>query len=89
MMPDFFKGKPFPVDKYPPQGAAQQAELQLFFGTTANPLLTLPYVKVIGEELKKEGVVKIGTLGFCWGGKISIKCGTEDWVNGVAAIHPA
>jgi len=89
LMPDFLKGKPFPVDKFPPKGKTEEAELQLFFATTANPVLTLPYITAVGEQLKKEGVSKVGVLGFCWGGKLSILSGHQEWPDAVAAIHPA
>ncbi|KAG8902892.1 hypothetical protein FRC01_009436 [Tulasnella sp. 417] len=89
LMPDFLMGKPWPADKFPPQTKTEEAQLQLYFGTTANPLLTVPYINRVAEELKKEGATKVGVLGFCWGGKLSIKCGSQSWVDGIAAIHPA
>lgn len=89
LMPDFLMGKPWPADRFPPQTKIEEAQLQLYFGTTANPLLTIPYINRIAEELKKEGATKVGVLGFCWGGKLSIKCGSQSWADGVAAIHPA
>lgn len=66
IMPDFLKGQPWPVDKFPPESVADKAALQVFFGTTANPAFTLPYITAVGAELKKEGATKIGILGFCW-----------------------
>jgi len=89
LMPDFFKGKPFPPDKHPPKDEADAALLQLFFGTTANPISTLPSITAVGKELKKEGASKVGVVGFCWGGKMAIKSGSEGFADAVAAIHPA
>lgn len=66
IMPDFLQGKPWPVEKFPPETTADKAALQLFFGTTANPVLTLPYINAAGMELKQEGATHIGILGFCW-----------------------
>lgn len=66
IMADYLQGKPWPVDKFPPQSVADKAGLQLFFGTTANPLLTLPYINAVGKELQKNGATKIGVLGYCW-----------------------
>jgi len=89
IMPDLLMGKPWPVEKFPPESLADKAALQAFFGTTANPVLTLPYITALGLELKKEGATKIGVLGFCWGGKLAFKTGSEGWVDAVAAVHPA
>jgi len=33
-MPDFLKGKPWPVDQFPPETDEQKKNLQEFFGTT-------------------------------------------------------
>ncbi|KAG8898437.1 hypothetical protein FRC00_002827, partial [Tulasnella sp. 408] len=57
-MPDFLMGKPWPADKFSPQAKTEEAQLQLYFGTTANPLLTMPYINRVAEELKKEGAAK-------------------------------
>jgi len=89
IMPDFLKGQPWPVDKFPPGSIADKAALQVYFGTTANPAFTLPYITAVGAELKKDGATKIGILGFCWGGKCAFKAGGEDWVDAVATVHPA
>ena len=34
LMPDFLKGKPWPVDQFPPETDEQKKNLQEFFGTT-------------------------------------------------------
>ncbi|KAG8931189.1 hypothetical protein FRC02_003085 [Tulasnella sp. 418] len=66
LMPDFFRGKPFPADKYPPKTDEEKEELQKFFKGVADLKERLPELVAIGEQLKKDGVKKIGTLGVCW-----------------------
>lgn len=42
------------------------------------------------EHYKAQGITKFATLGFCWGGKMSIRaaCELED-IQGAALIHPS
>jgi len=89
IMPDFLLGKPYPVDKYPPKDEAEEAELQTYFATTADPDTTLPYVKGIGEAVKKDGAAKIGILGYCWGGNLAVSVGDQPWINAIATVHPS
>jgi len=86
---DYLQGKAWPLDKFPPANDAEKAELQSLFGTTANPARTLPFVNAVGKELQKDGATKIGVLGYCWGGKLSVLAGAEDWSDAIASVHPA
>lgn len=42
------------------------------------------------NHYKKEGAIKFGIFGFCWGGKMSIKSVAEiDDIKAAALLHPA
>ncbi|KAG8905800.1 hypothetical protein FRB99_008225 [Tulasnella sp. 403] len=89
LMPDLLKGSPFPKEKDPPITVEWATDLEAFFASTGSPAAALAQVCRIGETLKEDGVNKVGVLGFCWGGKLAIECGAKEWVDAVAAVHPA
>ncbi len=72
-MPDFFHGKPLPRSDYPPDTEEKKKNVAAFFGGPAAPPKNvekvLEMVKAIGE--KHSGIKKWGSLGMCWGGKVS------------------
>lgn len=49
-----------------------------------------PELHAIAAELKKDGAAKVGLMGFCWGGKLSVLSGGEGTpFASVAQVHPA
>lgn len=89
-MPDFFRGKPFPQDFYPPNTDEKKEALQKFFGGAGDFGARKPELEAIAAELKKNGAVKLGMVGHCWGGKLSVISGGEGTVfDAVAQVHPA
>jgi dienelactone hydrolase len=67
-MPDFYEPEPpFPAEEFPPKTPEAKAELQSFFGTTANPSKAIEKLVTFGNDLKKEGRKRIGVYGICWG----------------------
>lgn len=90
VMPDFFRGKPFPQEYYPPNTDEKKNALQSFFGEAGDFQARKPDLEAVAEELKKDGATKLGLMGFCWGGKLSVQNGGEgtQFVS-VAQIHPA
>ncbi|KAJ2919319.1 hypothetical protein MD484_g1097, partial [Candolleomyces efflorescens] len=90
-MPDFFEhDKPFPASKYPPQSDQDKADLQAFFGGTANPPAAIAKLTKFGSHLKSEGAKNVGVYGFCWGGKVVVSAAGENTPFSAASIiHPA
>lgn len=90
VMPDFFRGSPFPQEYYPPNTDEKKEALQKFFGGAGDFGARKPELEAIAEELKKNGAVKLGMVGHCWGGKLSVISGGEGTVfNAVGQVHPA
>jgi len=89
VIPDFFAPyEPIQLSKFPPKTDEQKQEIGKFFETTAAPTRVLPFVHNVAQALKDAGN-KVGTYGYCWGGKITILAGATDDFIGVAALHPA
>lgn len=90
-MPDWFKGKPCPIEIFPPDTEEKKKQLGDFFGTFPPPDIAgkIPdYVKAIKE---RDAVQQFGILGFCWGGKVvslSVKADTNPF-SVAATAHPA
>lgn len=84
LMPDVFKGKPFPADK-----DGDKETLQKFFATTAKLDERLPEVLDFAKELQKS-YEKVSILGYCWGGKLTLLSLVEGTpFNAGAVAHPA
>lgn len=90
VMPDFFRGDPFPQEKFPTDSDEKKQSLQAFFGKQGNFQARKPELDAVAEALKKDGAAKVGVLGFCWGGKLAVLAGGEGTkFASVAQIHPA
>jgi dienelactone hydrolase len=91
VMPDFFApSDPWPLDKFPPGTDEEKKKLQEFFGGPANPAKSVEKLQKVAKQLRADGATKVGTFGFCWGGKVTILAGSgETPVDAVAATHPA
>ncbi len=74
-MPDFFEGKPADISWYPPDTDEKGQKLGEFFKTTAAPPKTVEKVKSVMNELKSSnpGIKEWGVVGYCWGGKVSLR----------------
>ncbi|PWZ00539.1 alpha/beta-hydrolase [Testicularia cyperi] len=90
VMPDFFRGKPFPQEYYPPNTKDKQEALQSFFGAAGDFSKRKPELEAVAAELKSNGAAKVGLVGFCWGGKLSVLAGAEGTpFTSVSQVHPA
>ena len=73
-MPDFFHGKPLPLDTIPPDTDEKKKRLGDFFAGPASPSETAQLVpelvKKIAGTQEGKGIQKWGSLGMCWGGKV-------------------
>ncbi|KAG8874175.1 hypothetical protein FRB97_006103 [Tulasnella sp. 331] len=88
IMPDFFRGKTLDPSVYPPRNDEDKEKLGTFFSTVANPKDRLLDVDTIIDALKKEGKTNLGTMGYCWGGKMATLSGATGSFKAVASIHP-
>ncbi|KAM4065199.1 dienelactone hydrolase family protein [Hirsutella rhossiliensis] len=92
LIPDWFKGKPCPIEWYPPDNEDKQKKLGEFFGTFPPPKIAgyIPdYVKAV--RAKNSSISKLGILGMCWGGKVvalSVKADSNPF-SVAASVHPA
>lgn len=90
-MPDFFEpGQAFDIGRYPPKSKEDEQAIQDFFGGVASPPDAVKKLTAFGNHLKSQGVAKIGTYGFCWGGKVVV-CASGDNTpfSASAIVHPA
>ncbi|KAL6694778.1 Alpha/Beta hydrolase protein [Trichoderma pleuroticola] len=91
-MPDWFRGKPCPIEYYPPDTPEKQEALGKFFGEFPPPKIA-GYVPeyVDGVKAHSPAVSKLALLGYCWGGKVvslTVKAPTNPFVA-AASAHPA
>ncbi|KAF8575506.1 alpha/beta-hydrolase [Ramaria rubella] len=90
VLPDLFEpDEPFPQEDYPPNTPERHAKLQAFFGAAGRIDKAVENVKKVAGILRGNGFTKIGTYGYCWGGKVTTLVGSGTLVDAVAAIHPA
>ncbi|KAG9122574.1 hypothetical protein FRC07_000988 [Ceratobasidium sp. 392] len=87
--PDFFDDKPWPNEAFPPRNEEEGKKLQEFFGTTANLKDCVEQMGKTADKLRSEGAKHVGTIGFCWGGKLSTVGATTGKTDAAVAIHPA
>ena len=90
VMPDFFRGKPWPNEAFPPRNEEEGKKLQEFFSTVAEFNGRLQDLNTVTNALKSQGVQKFGLYGTCWGAKAAIQaCGAGTPYSGVVQMHPA
>uniref|UniRef100_A0A803KUC8 Dienelactone hydrolase domain-containing protein n=1 Tax=Chenopodium quinoa TaxID=63459 RepID=A0A803KUC8_CHEQI len=74
VVPDFFHGDPYNPDN--PDRPPQDKGYE-----EAKPII---------EALKQKGICKIGTAGFCWGGKVTALLAQSDaYIQAGVLLHPA
>jgi len=91
-IPDFFDGKPVPIEWYPPDTKEKGEKLGEFFQTSAAPPKTLERIPKVLKQIQSERpeIKDWAVLGFCWGGKIVNLVSQEGTPFKVAAAaHPA
>jgi len=88
LMPDFFKGKTLDPSVYPPKSDEDREKLTTFLSTVAYPKDRLADVDTVIKALKDDGKTNIGTMGYCWGGKMATLSGATGSFNAIGSIHP-
>ena len=85
IMPDVFDDDPAPVDAFNPGSTFNLME---WFGkhpfTRAHVI-----IRAVLDALKADGVTKIGSLGYCYGGRLCFDLAFAGDVHVVAASHPS
>jgi len=100
VIPDFFRGKPFPSEKFPPFESPlkhgpttdeDKKQFQDFFSDAGRPDLRLPELLRVAAWVKAAGAPSVGVYGLCWGAKVAIMAGGQDPAvfSSVAQAHPA
>ena len=91
VLPDFFRGKPYDLKKFPPTKDEDKKELGEFFQTIASPPMRIPELINVVKDLREQGYKKTALVGYCWGAAISLNAATQDAqiADAVAVFHPA
>ncbi|KAI8818509.1 dienelactone hydrolase [Fimicolochytrium jonesii] len=102
VIPDFFRGQPFPDDTFPAfdspmkslatMTAETKSALMAFMGSSANFATRQPDLLAVVEHLRNtESIANIGAYGLCWGGKLVILTASQNPTafSAIAQVHPA
>jgi len=87
VMPDFYKGKPWPIEQFPPPN---KEAFNTWWTTVADvPTCGKAMKDVIIPWMQEQGVKSIGSVGFCWGGLCALTHAKSDMVSAAVSIHGA
>ncbi|KAI5860673.1 hypothetical protein GGS23DRAFT_579744 [Durotheca rogersii] len=91
-MPDWFEGKPCPIEWFPPDTEEKQKNLGAFFKKHSPPSVAAKvpdYVKAVSA--KHPEIKSWAILGYCWGGKVvSLVTSSPDTIfKAGVECHPA
>lgn len=96
VIPDLFRGAPWPASHFPPRGKAQCADFSNFLSSQANTVQRCLDVKAVIDGLQKETssgdaskAPGIYILGFCWGAKVAALVNDFPGVKAIAGAHPS
>jgi dienelactone hydrolase len=94
LVPDLFRGAPWPACHFPPRGKAQCADFSNFLSTQANSVDRCLDVKsliasVASEHPQSDGQGFCYVLGFCWGAKVASLVNDYPGVRAIAGAHPS
>jgi len=87
VLPDYFDGEPYPIEKFP---IKDFAELMAYLNKKAGWDKCNEYTLKVYEGLKAEGHKHIGTWGACWGAKVGLSvANTPQFEAGHVFVHPS
>eukprot|EP01084_Bolivina_argentea_P280048 478848_1 len=91
IMPDPYRGEPWPVGQFPPQSELQkQAFASWLKGVASDIVIRKDIYEKILPYLYKLDIKQIGCIGLCWGGKQVFFMGQDNHrFNAIASIHGA
>ena len=88
VMPDFFRGKEWPLEDFPPKDGFAGERFQGFLKALTYEALK-PRLEQGLKILSALGATSIGAVGFCWGGKLAIRALGDGLVKAGASPHPS
>jgi dienelactone hydrolase len=90
VIPDWFEGKPCPIEWYPPNTEQKQKDLGAWFSNwpPTKAVDRLPsYLEAARAQFPD--TTEWAIIGYCWGGKVASLIGATDLFKAVATCHPA
>ncbi|KAG8704614.1 hypothetical protein FRC11_009742, partial [Ceratobasidium sp. 423] len=87
-MPDFLGDQALVRGDLPSDDPEKIEKRNKLLAGVGNPQARAVDLVKFGEKLKSEGYV-VGSIGFCWGGKVIIIAGSSDVFGAIATVHPA
>ncbi|CAE7210964.1 unnamed protein product [Rhizoctonia solani] len=88
IMPDFLGDQALQQGDVPFDTPEKVEKRNKLFAGAGNPPARATDVVKFGEKLRSEGFT-VGSLGFCWGGKVTFLAGASDAFAAVAGVHPS
>ncbi|KAG9004821.1 hypothetical protein FRB90_010683 [Tulasnella sp. 427] len=89
IMPDFFRDQPMDIKLYPPTTDDAKKKISTFFQVQGNFGDRIPELLDLVKGEKNNGAQKVGLIGYCWGGKMSVLANATGEFAGTASVHPA
>lgn len=87
---DYFEGQPWKIEDFPPKNDEEGAKLMEFIHKNGSyDEVIKPKTEWVIDRLKKQGVEEFGSIGFCWGAKMSLNMQKEGLVGPIACPHPS
>jgi len=87
LMPDFFNGKPWPLDDFPPK--AGYGPMMQWVGDAGSFEKCGPLFEAAVQYAKGKGATSVGGYGSCWGNVIALNAAKEGWIAAAASCHPS
>lgn len=90
IIPDFFKDKAWPAEKYPPKSPEFKEEFAEFLGKVANWTLLAPKVEQVFRHYQKtKGCSAFSVIGLCWGAKLAVASYPFANLKSIVGVHPS
>eukprot|EP00542_Grammatophora_oceanica_P013686 CAMPEP_0194054150 /NCGR_PEP_ID=MMETSP0009_2-20130614/52535_1 /TAXON_ID=210454 /ORGANISM="Grammatophora oceanica, Strain CCMP 410" /LENGTH=232 /DNA_ID=CAMNT_0038702541 /DNA_START=57 /DNA_END=755 /DNA_ORIENTATION=- len=86
VIPDFFRGKHWPLTRFPPEGGFTNPEFQSYLGSLTYDRLKERFEQAVAI-LKGCGAESIGGAGFCWGAGQVARALEEGLISSGAFVH--
>ncbi|KAH7339508.1 dienelactone hydrolase [Rhizoctonia solani] len=88
LMPDFLGDQALQNGDVPFDTPEKVEKRNKLFAGAGNPQARAADLVKLGEKLKSEGFT-VGSVGYCWGGKVVMIAGASDALAAVAGVHPS
>ncbi|ELU42480.1 DLH domain-containing protein [Rhizoctonia solani AG-1 IA] len=88
LMPDYLGDQALGDGDIPFNTPEKIEKRNKLFSGVGNPQTRAVDLVKLGEKLKSEGFT-VGSIGYCWGGKLIMIAGASDAFAAVAGVHPS